>query len=500
MPQRPLRILMISSEVESLARTGGLGDVAEALSVHLARMGLDVLIVTPLYGVTKVPDARRRWDEPLSVRVGAWPHGVRQLGVVQVEIAEVEAPGRLRVLLLDDPSLYGRAGIYGDEHGPFGDNELRFATLSKAALEASRVVWGELEEGGGPDVIHAHDWHAALAVLYARLTMGPAWAERKSVFTIHNLAYQGVTGRDTVAELGVPAAALTPDVLAHDDSVNLLKGAIALADRVTTVSPTYAQEILTPELGFGLDAFLRRHAGKLRGILNGIDMARFDPATDRALVARFGASDFEAGKRACKAGLLRELRLESEGALDAPLFSSVSRLSWQKGIDLILAVAPDLVAEGGRLALVGQGEAGLEGSLRGLAAQHPGRVCARIAFDGELARRVYAGSDFFFIPSRFEPCGLTQMYAMRYGALPIVTSVGGLRDTVTPIDRATGRGTGIVARHPTVGDLRRAIEEAFSCWADRAGMRAAIARAMARDSSWGQSARAYVELYRELVT
>jgi starch synthase len=486
---------LISSEVESLARTGGLGDVVEALGVHLARSGLDVLIVTPLYGVTKLPACATRWDRTVSVPIAGAP---REVGIAEAQL-EHRGDGRLRVCLLDDPPLFARAGLYGDHHGAFGDNELRFAVLSRGALEVSRAVWGELESGGGPDVIHAHDWHAALAIVYARLTMGEAWRKRGAVYTIHNLAYQGVFGPEVLDALGVPREAFHMDLLEQDGNVNFMKGGIGLADRVTTVSPTYAREIRTPEGGFGLDGYLRHHAAKIVGILNGIDVHRFDPATDATLAARYDALSFVTGKRACKEALLRELGLDEPGATEQPLFSVVSRLSWQKGIDLLVTLTPELVARGARVVLVGQGEGHLEQGLRDVAARHPGRVASRITFDPDLARRIYAGSDFFFVPSRFEPCGLTQMYAMRYGAIPIVTAVGGLRDTVAPIDRAAGRGTGIVAARASLDELRGACDEALRDWAEPTSFRSAVQRAMARDSSWERSAAEYVELYRELV-
>jgi len=270
-----------------------------------------------------------------------------------------------------------------------------------------------------------------------------------------------------------------------------MKGGIDIADRVTTVSETYAREIQQWPHGYGLDAHLRWHSGKLVGIVNGIDTDSFDPSTDGALVRRYGQVDAGAGKRACKEALCAELGLGGEG----PLIGVVSRLQWLKGIDLLYAILPALVERGARVAFVGTGEPDLEDALRSAAWRWPGRVATRIAFDPMLARRIFAGSDFLAVPSRDEPCGLTQLYAMRYGAIPIVTPVGGLRDTVEPVDIAHAKGTGIVAGAPDPASLLMACEDAIGLSRDPIGTASLMARAMARDSSWGPSAARYLALY-----
>jgi starch synthase len=490
MSARSQRILMISSEVESLARTGGLGDVVEALSFALAERGAHVLVVTPLYGVTRLPRTTVRWPGTIGVRFGWGPHDVRHAGVVELEIARFPSGGSRRVCLVDDPQLFGRAGIYGDDRGAFGDNELRFAVMSRAGLEIGARAWE-----GGPDVIHAHDWHAAFAVLYARLVMGEGWARKPVVFTVHNLAFQGVLDEGALDRLHLPREAFRPEMLWHHGNVNLMKGATALADRITTVSPTYAREILTPENGFGLDEHLRAHAHRLIGILNGID-ARIDPRTDTALACRYDAQTAGVGRAENKEALVAEAGLD---VVEGPLFGCVTRLSWQKGIDLLVPLLGEIVERGGRVLVVGQGDADLEASLHDAAAQHRGRVAVRLAFDPPLSRRVYAGSDFFFVPSRFEPCGLTQMYAMRYGSLPIVTDVGGLHDTVEPLDVATDRGVGLVARSPDVGALRDATRAAFDLFENPERLARARARAMAKDFSWDGPASEYEALYRDVI-
>jgi starch synthase len=481
---------MISSEVESLARTGGLGDVVEALSLALAERGEQVLVVTPLYGVTRVPRTTVRWPGNVEIRHGWAPNDVRHASVVELELARFPSGGSRRVCLIDDPQLFKRQGIYGDVNGVFGDNELRFAVLSRGALEIAARAWH-----GGPDVIHAHDWHAAFAVLYARLVMGEHWANKPVVFTIHNLAFQGVLDEGALDRLHLPREAYRPEILRHHGNVNLMKGATALADWITTVSPTYAREILTDEMGFGLDAHLRAHQHRLAGILNGIE-ARYDPRTDTALACRYDVVTAAAGRAECKRALAAEAELD---ASDGPLFGCVTRLTWQKGIDLLVPILGEVVERGGRVLLVGQGDADLESSLVAVADRFRGRVAVRLAFDPPLSRRVYAGSDFLLVPSRFEPCGLTQMYAMHYGAIPIVTDVGGLHDTVEPVDIAGDRGTGLVAPHADVPSLRAAMLASFDLYGDAARLAATVTRGMVKDFSWEDPARRYAELYERAI-
>lgn len=501
----PLRVLMISSEVESLARTGGLGDVVDALSVALAEIGADVLVVTPLYGVTRVPPNTTRWPAQVDARWGWGPHDVRALGVVELEPMRFPSGGSRRVCLLDDPPLYQRAGIYSDPHGTFGDNELRFAVMSRGGLEVASKVWPD----GGPDVLHAHDWHATFAILYARLVMGEAWSRVPAVFTVHNLQFQGVLDEGALDRLHLPRAIYRPEILWHEGHVNLMKGATALADRITTVSPTYAHEILSPHAGFGLDLHLRAHAHKLVGIVNGIDTTRWDPRTDTVIAARYDENSAKTERVKCKRALLEELGLDAsdESIHRAPLFGVVSRLTWQKGIDLLLPLLSKITDLGANVVVVGQGDRHLEDHLMFAASLRPKKIAARIAFDPALSRRVYAGSDFFVVPSRFEPCGLTQMYAMRYGALPIVTDVGGLHDTIEPlvfgegIPVATESGNGFLASDVSVDAIFAAFERALALFADENGaLERAVFRAMKRAAgfAWAGSAYKYLALYEDL--
>jgi starch synthase len=472
---------MVSAEVETFARTGGLGDVVYGLSRALGDRGADVVVVTPRYGISKIPGPATWWWNSVQAPVGWGKEHNRELGVLETKIG-----ASTRVCLLADAHLFDRNGIYGDDAGTFGDNELRFATLSRGALAVAERIWGAPSDGGGPDVVHAHDWHAALSVIYSKRAMGDAWQNVPAVFTIHNLAYQGVLGLGALDRLGIPRNLYRGDHLEHFGTVNLMKGAIALADRVTTVSPTYAKEIRTSAGGFGLDGFLRDNAFKTIGIVNGIDPERYTPDYDSSNARRV--------KHAHKVALGEELGLDRDDR--SPLFSVVSRLTSQKGVDIFLDALPAIVQRGARVVLVGTGDSTVENAMRRASDRFPGRVAAKIAFDEKLAKRVYAASDFFVIPSRFEPCGLTQLYAMRYGAIPIVTDVGGLHDTVTPCNPARDSGTGFVARIPTSTALLIALDDALTTWGDGAGMQGLVDRAMSRDSSWIASAAEYERIYR----
>ena len=322
--------------------------------------------------------------------------------------------------------------------------------------------------------------------------MGEAWRRVRSVFTIHNIAYQGVLGEEALDRLAIPRELFHDMALRERGNVNLLKGAVALCDALTTVSPTYAREIQESS-GFYLEWFFRAHARKLVGIANGIDEERFDPSTEPRIAERYDADSVWRGKWSCKQALVAEMGLEWP---DAPLFACVSRLTDQKGVDLVVASLASLVERGARVVLVGKGDPHLEEMIHQASLRFPGHVASRIAFDPALATRVYAGADFVVVPSRFEPCGLTQLYAMRFGAIPIVTDVGGLHDTVVPANLARGTGTGFVAAAPDPVELLVAFEDALGAFLARGAFNELRQRAMRRDSSWATSAEQYVRVYR----
>lgn len=482
-----LRVLSVVSEAYPLVKTGGLADVAGALPGALAEHGVQVRTLIPGYPAVK--DAageslRPVWRGPLFG--GA------------ARILEGQAGG-LDVLVLDAPHLYARPGnpylAPGGQDWP--DNALRFAALARAA---SDIGLGALPDWK-PHVVHAHDWQAGLAPAYLAYAGGSRPA---TVMTIHNLAFPGKAPLDLVGALGLPPEALSIEGAEFYGTLSLLKAGLTSADAITTVSPTYAAEILTPEFGMGFDGVLRARAHDVHGILNGIDTEAWNPATDTLLAARYDA-DSIAGRAANKAALQERFGLDPDP--DAPLFGLVSRLSWQKGVDLALAAVPLLLAEGGQIALLGAGEGDLEAGWRDAAARHPGRVGVVIGYDEALAHLVQGGSDAILVPSRFEPCGLTQLCALRYGAVPVVARVGGLADTIVDANAMAvqaGAATGV----------QFTPAESFSISADR--LRAALRRTielyrwpeawrrmqrngMATDVSWDYPAGQYASLYRDLI-
>jgi starch synthase len=465
-----VRVVHVSSEVAPFAQSGGLADVISGLPAAQAEVhGLDVGVIVPMYrGV-----GARLADAGFSIERSA-PLSF-QLGVRMFEGAlRIAKVGRVRYGFVDLPILYDRPGnLYGPGGaGEWDDNHVRFAALGMAAIAAAPALLG-----GAPDVVHAHDWQGGPAAIYARLSPKPP----AIIATIHNLAYRGIFPKVVMDELGLPWSWFTQQRIEFYDQVSFLKGGLAAADVVTTVSPSYAQEILTPQFGEVLDGFLRWDIKRLVGIVNGIDTRAWDPGRD-ALAKR---SDR-------RAALAAEMELPLED--DEPLIGVIARMTGQKGLDLVAEIVPDLEALGARMVVLGAGEPELEDRFRVLARAFPDHLAARIGFDLGLARRIYSGTDLFAMPSRFEPCGLGQLYAMRFGSIPVVHAVGGLRDTVT--DGVTG----IQFDAADAPSLRGAIARAVALYRDRAAFLSLQRNAMARDSSWNASALEYVQLYRSLRT
>lgn len=472
-------ILHVTSEVVPFSKTGGLADVSSALPTALARRGHRVGVVTPLHGAVE----RTR-------------HGVRPTGVTfpvtldgstrTFRIHEALLPGDVPVTLLECDELFGRPELYGTRDGEYADNALRFAFFAAAALQVPRLA------GHRPDVWHGHDWQAGLVPLFNRFSDPHAAA---SVTTVHNLAYQGAFPADQLPATGIPWSLFHPDGVEFWGRFSLLKAGLVYADAVTTVSPTYAREVLEPEGGMGMDGVLRWLGSRFQGILNGADYDAWSPERDPHLPARYSAADLS-GKAACRAALLEEYGLPEP---NGPLFGVVGRFTWQKGYDLLASSLDDLVAVGGSIVLLGSGDREVEDTLRAAVARHPGRVGLRVAYDDGLAHRVEAGTDFFVMPSRFEPCGLNQIYSLRYGTLPVVHAVGGLEDTVRDVDEEPGRGTGLKFRGFDRDALVTALRRARALWDDRDRMDGTRVRAMAQDFGWDASARAYEELYARII-
>jgi starch synthase len=453
---------MVASEAAPFSKTGGLADVLGSLPPALARLGDEVAVLLPFYRGTPLPAAAPILRLP--VQVG--PHGF------SVAIHEMVRQ-KVRYLFVDCPPLYDRAGIYGEGGADYLDNHIRFAVLSQAALGVARSIFR-------PDVFHGHDWQAGLLPVYVResLALDPTFFGVRCVFTIHNLGYQGSFPVSAIADLGLDPRLFHSEGLEFFGRLNFLKAGIVWSDAINAVSPTYAREIQTPEFGFGLDGLLRAQASKLTGILNGVDYEEWNPETDRHLPANYSARDLS-GKRACKLELEEEMGLLPDP--DRPLIGIVSRFAHQKGMDLVVGMAPLLNA---RLAVLGSGEAALENAFRSLALAYPDRIAARVGYDEGLAHRVEAGADMFLMPSRYEPCGLNQIYSLRYGTVPIVRATGGLEDTVD-------EQTGFKFRDGLAGAVDAALHEFQhpEMWASR------MRRGMAKDYSWDTSAVEYQRLY-----
>ena len=473
-----MRVLSVASEVFPLVKTGGLADVAGALPPALARQGVEMRTLVPGYPAVMAA---------LGDAVEA--HRWRALIGAEARLVAGRAAG-LDILALDAPEFFDRPGnVYLDAEGrDWADNWRRFAALSAAAAEIAAGVW----EGFRPDLVHAHDWQAGLAPAYLRYR-GIA---TPSVITIHNLAFQGHFPASVFGGLELPPQAFALDGVEYFGGVGYLKAGLVSAGAITTVSPTYAEEIRTPAHGMALDGLLRARADALHGIVNGIDVEVWNPETDPLLAEQFSARRVR-GRAGNRAAVEAEFGL---GPGAGPIFCVISRLTGQKGMDLVVEVAPDLVAAGGRLAVLGSGEARLEAALHGLAAAHPGRIGVRIGYDEPLAHRMQGGADAILIPSRFEPCGLTQLYGLRYGCVPVVARVGGLADTVIDANVAAlnaGVATGLQFAPVDAAALRGAVLRAIGLygtphWAalQKAGMRS--------DVSWDRSAALYADLYRSL--
>jgi starch synthase len=476
---RPLRILFATPEVEPFVKAGGLGDMVGALPKELAALGHDVRIVCPLYGSVKRVGEWQERPAPLGVEVGP--------EALWAKVWETTLPGApVPVYFIEHDWLFGRREVYSS----WPDNPYRFAFLSRAAL----TVCEQLE--WIPEVIHCHDWTVGLLpVMLNTILRDRPIALAATVFTIHNLEYQGYGPRGVVDFARLPWSEFRADSIESHGQVNMMKAGLYHSTKLTTVSPTYAQEIRTPAGGFGLDQVLRYRGADLLGIVNGIDTGTWNPATDPNLPANYSVTDL-AGKAVCKRALQEKLGLAVDARI--PLFGVVSRFAGQKGLDLLAAVLPRVLADMNvQFAILGSGEPELEVAYRAMAAEYPGRVGAHIGFDAGLARLIQAGADVFVMPSRTEPCGLTQMYSMRYGTPPLVRATGGLIDTVENYVEGGNTGTGFIFKDETVNALHGTIGWACSTYYDRPAEFAGLQqRGMAKNFAWSISAEQYVNVYR----
>jgi starch synthase len=476
---RDQSVLVIGSEAAPFAKTGGLADVLGALPPALARLGWHVTLALPRYrGVSAGTPIDR-----FTVTVGGY---ARDVGFFEATL-----PDGVVVLLIDCPDLFDRDAPYGVGNNDYADNPRRFAMLTRAALEwVGR--WGLR-----PSVVHAHDWQAALAPVYLKTLYAahPVIGGTPSIFTIHNLAYQGLFEADWLPRLDLGWEQLSIDRLEYWRRVSFMKGGIIDAEAITTVSPRYAQEIQTPDLGFGLDGVLRSRRSDLIGILNGIDTEQWNPARDPLLPAPYSAEALD-GKAAAKSALLSHFGLWSRD--DRPTVGMISRMVDQKGFDLIAALSAELPRLDASFVVLGSGEPRYQDLWSGLAAAFPDRIGVRIGFDEALAHLIEAGADIFLMPSQFEPCGLNQMYSLRYGTVPVVRAVGGLADTVVDYEPGRQTSTGFVFEPYTPAALLDALRRALALYPNRPEWRNLQLTGMGQDHSWDRSAREYVKIYERV--
>ncbi len=474
------RVLIAAAEHAGFAKTGGLGDVVAALPAALAALDADVHVVLPAYQSIDwtLAGIEHEWRVPVDT-----PSGRRSLAV-----RSARRDGATISFVVAD-EYFARPYLYGGPNGDYPDNAERFAFFSRAVLAVAAA------SDPVPDVVHCHDWHTALVPALLRIEPDPRLARLASVLTIHNLGYQGLFPPEVWPLLGVDWRYFTPQYFEFYGQVNFLKAGLVFADALTTVSRAYAAEILDPEHGHGLDGVLRTRRDALVGILNGVDYTRWDPRRDPHIAAAYGPDDLR-GKARCKAALQAELGLPSAPRI--PIVGMVSRLADQKGFDLVIPALSTILGLDLQLAIVASGDARYQRALAGEQRRAPARLAVRIAFDDPLAHRIEAGADAFLMPSRYEPCGLNQMYSLRYGTVPIVRATGGLDDTVTDVD-AAGNGTGFKFRPYTATAMVAAIERALAVYAEHPDAWQRVMRAgMACDFSWRRSAAEYLELYRRL--
>ena len=459
------------------SKTGGLADVVEALPKALVESGHEVAIVLPRYRNTK---ASTIVVPSLTVPLGSrlrFP-----------AIADGTIISGVRYFFVDDPEYFDRDQLYGEKGKDYLDNAERFCEFSRAAIEIAKSVWQA-------DVIHCHDWQSALVPVLLRTLYEPDTAMRgvPVVFTIHNMGYHGLFSRETLGEIGLPETLFRTDAMEFFGKVNFLKAGLIFSDYLTTVSRKYAQEIQTAEYGSGLDGVVRDRATRMRGILNGVDYSIWSPDVDSLIAAKYSMKDMS-GKQACKKNLLEEFKLDATN-LKRPVIGIVSRFADQKGFDLIAEIIGELMREDVALVALGAGEPKYETLFRELATKYPKQVGVKVAYDNTIAHKIEAGSDMFLMPSRYEPCGLNQIYSLKYGTVPVVRATGGLDDTIENFDAAAGKGTGFKFAEYDSDALLACLRQALKTFGNAAAWKKVQANGMACDFSWRASAGEYAQLY-----
>ena len=472
-----MRILFVASEGLPFSKTGGLADVVEALPKALVAQGREVAVLLPRYRGTKTTAVVM---PSLTIPLGArlrFP-----------AIAEGASQSGVRYFFVDDPAYFDRDGLYGGSAGDYPDNAERYSEFCRAAIEIAKHVWP-------PDVIHCHDWQTGLVPLLLRTSYAddPLVKDIPVVFTIHNMGYHGTFGREVLERAGIPSVLFHPGALEFFGNVNFLKAGLLFSDYLTTVSKKYAEEIQTPEFGYGLDGVARGRRDRLVGILNGVDYTAWNPEKDKFIAAKYSAKDLS-GKQVCKQDLLQAYELPAEH-LSRPVIGIVSRFADQKGFDLIAERAHELMREDLLLIVLGTGDRRYEDLFRSLAAAYPGRVGVKIAYDNAIAHKIEAGADMFLMPSRYEPCGLNQIYSLKYGTVPIVRATGGLDDTIETFDLEHGTGTGFKFGEYSGAALVYAVRQALHHFSDERIWKRIQLNGMAKDFSWKGPAAEYAKLY-----
>ncbi len=477
-----LQVAMVSPEIAPFARTGGLGDVLGSLPAALERLGLHLSLFMPAYRPIltagfPLEDTKIRFSVSLS--------GNR----VEGSLLKTVAGNAIPVYLIRADRYFDREGLYGTPDGAYSDNAERFIFFARAVLEVLRQ--------DPPRILHAHDWQSALVISFMRAQpeLYPELSTTRTIFTIHNLGFQGLFGHQDWQLLNLDSRFFSPGYLEFHGKINFIKGGLVFSDTVSTVSPTYAGEIKTAEQGFGLEGLLQERAASLVGILNGVDYSIWNPRTDPSLAENYSAEDLS-GKKSCKADLQLAFGLPLDA--DVPLVGMVSRLTEQKGIDLLQGAMDRLLSRNLQLAIIGTGDSRYEQFFSAVAVTRPDRVGVKILFDDSLAHRVIAGADMFFVPSLYEPSGLTQLYSLKYGTVPVVRATGGLKDSVEEFDPSTGRGNGFLFSAYEVDDFLAAVDRALALFRRPESWTSLMRNGMAADFSWERTALAYLDLYRKL--
>jgi starch synthase len=474
-----MKILFVASEGLPYSKTGGLADVVGALPKALLDAGHDVMVLLPRYRNNKID----------SVAVPNLTVSAAHNGLRFPSIAQAASVNGVKFFFADDPSYFDREQLYGEKGVDYPDNGERFTEFARVAIEFTKRVWM-------PDVIHCHDWQSSMVPVLLRISYAqdPSVAKLPVVFTIHNLGYQGLFPQSILDQAGLPASLFAMDALEYYGKVNFLKGGLVFADALSTVSRKYAQEIQTPEYGHGLEGVIRNRARDLTGILNGVDYSAWSPEADKLIAANYSPENLE-GKKTCKKNLLEVFKLPVQN-LSRPLIGIVSRFDEQKGFDLIEAIAADLMREELSMVVLGTGKPQYEKFFTALAVKFPSKIGVQIAYDNVVAHKIEAGADMFLMPSRYEPCGLNQIYSLKYGTVPVVRATGGLDDTISAYSPQNPSGTGFKFETYDSQSLLKCLQYALQTFRDQRAWRNIQAAGMAKDFSWRQSAAAYADLYQ----